>query len=105
VHLIARHARGLSEAQIAEAAAAMQALKTHPREETENRFLLRRAERVYQELPSLERGLLARMLDGFEEALELRDVEAIDRHREALAEFLERFDPGADPTGNTDTSA
>ena len=93
-HLITRYARGLSEQQIQEAVAAMQALKTHPREETANRFLLRRAERVYQELPLLERQMLSELLDGFEEALNCGEADAIQRFREALDGFLERFDLG-----------
>jgi molecular chaperone HscC len=91
-HLITRHARGMTEAQIAQAAAAMQALKSHPRDETENRFLLRRAERVYRELPMIERRLLEQLLDGFEEALELQDKQLIEQHREILTEFLNRYD-------------
>ncbi len=104
-HLITRHARGLNEAQIAAAVAAMQELKTHPREEAVNRFLLRRAERVYQELPILERQLLAELLDGFEAALNLCEKDAIERHREGLEKFLARFDPGDDEgyqTGDDD---
>lgn len=91
-HLITRHARGLSEKQIADAVAAMQALKTHPREETVNRFLLRRAERVYQELSLIERQILSEMLDGFEAALDMGDAEVIGRHQKALEEFLSQFD-------------
>jgi molecular chaperone HscC len=98
-HLITRYARGLSEQQIQNAVTAMQALKTHPREETANRFLLRRAERVYQELPLLERQLLSEMLDGFEEAMNNGEAETIERFREALAKFLKQFDPGSDEDG------
>ena len=74
----------------------MQKLKTHPREETVNRFLLRRAERVFQELPLLERRLLADALDGFEAAMNLGEAEVIERHRAALEELLDRFDGGFD---------
>ena len=91
-HIIARHARGMSEAQIAIAVAAMQTLKTHPREETVNRFLMRRAERIYQELPLVERRFLEQLISGFEEALDLREPETINRHRGALDEFLNRHD-------------
>ena len=44
-----------------------------------------------------ERTLLGKLLDGFEEALEARETEAIERHRQALKEFLEHYDPGFDP--------
>ncbi len=95
-HLITRHARGLSEAQIQEAVAGMQSLKTHPRDEAVNRFLLRRAERVFQELPLLERRMLAEALDGFESALNFGEPAVIERHREALDQLLGRFERGFD---------
>jgi molecular chaperone HscC len=104
-HLITRHAKGLNEKQIAAAVAAMQGLKTHPREESVNRFLLRRAERVYQELPLMERHMLAEILDGFEAALNLGEADMIVRHQKALEEFLARFDRGEDeenPLGGED---
>ncbi len=104
-HLITRHARGLNEKQIAAAVEAMQALKTHPREETVNRFLLRRAERVYQELPLFHRHMLSDLLDGFESALDMGDAESIGRHQKALEEFLSQFDSDEDesrPSSNDD---
>ncbi len=57
-HIVARYAQGLTEKQIAQAVEAMQDLKTHPREEAGNRLLLRRADRIYQELPFMDRRLL-----------------------------------------------
>jgi molecular chaperone HscC len=93
-HVIARHARGLSSKQIAEAVKQMEKLKTHPREEAVNRLLLRRAERVYQELSLEGRVVLGQLLDGFEAALGMRNEEAIERNRVALQEFLQRSDAG-----------
>ncbi|HVX64576.1 MAG TPA: Hsp70 family protein [Pirellulales bacterium] len=95
-HVVTRHARGLSQQDVGRAVAEMEKLKRHPREETANRFLLRRAERLYQELGQLERHQLAQMLDGFEQAMELGEADAIERHRLHLQEFLDRFDPGAE---------
>lgn len=91
-HIIARHVHGMSEKEIASAVAAMKSLKTHPREEARNRFLMRRAERVYQELPVDARRILEMLLTGFEEALELQEPEAIERNRDQLEEFLEAYD-------------
>lgn len=93
-HVIAHHARGLGAAQIAAAVEAMKALKTHPREEAVNRMLLRRAERVYQELSLEGRVILGQLLDGFEGALSMQSDEAIERNREALQSFLDRVDAG-----------
>jgi molecular chaperone HscC len=91
-HVVARYARGLSSGQIADAVRAMGKLKAHPREESANRLLLRRAERTIKELPRDQRDFLNQLLDGFEEALAMRDAEAIERHRAALSEFLDRFE-------------
>jgi molecular chaperone HscC len=92
--IITKHVRGLSEDQIAQAVAQMEALKTHPREETVHRFLIKRAERVYRELPLIERELLAELVDGFESALEMQEPEAIERNRSELEMYLERFEEG-----------
>ena len=91
-HIITRHARGLSADAVSRAVAEMAALKLHPRDEAVNRYLIRRAERLYQELPLAERRFLDSLLSGLEEALELRDPAAIESNREALEGFLNHFD-------------
>jgi molecular chaperone HscC len=95
-HIIASHAKGMSDAEIKRAVRDMEKLKAHPREEEANRFLLLRSERVYKELPSELRQVLSMLLDGFESALEGRDKEIIARHREALEQFLMFHDPSPD---------
>lgn len=92
-HVIARHARGLSEAEIRKAVRAMEKLKTHPREEAANRYALTRAERVFKELNSQLRRILGELIDGFEAGLDTHDPEVIQRHRESLIEFLNAYDP------------
>ncbi len=91
-HVITYHAKGLTAAAVERAVAEMAALKTHPREESVNRFMIRRAERLYQELPLAERRFLDALITGFEEALELRDAAAIEANRAALEQFLNQFD-------------
>jgi molecular chaperone HscC len=95
-HVIAKHAKGMSEEAIRRAVRDMEKLKSHPREEEANRFLLLRAERVFKELSAELRQMLGVLLDGFEAALESHDPEAIGRHREALEQFLSLYDPAAD---------
>jgi molecular chaperone HscC len=95
-HVVTRYARGLSREQVTRAVQELQRLKAHPREEAGNRFLLRRAERVYQELPLDLRDQLDQMVSGFEEALELQDKDAIERYRQGLKNFLDRVDGGVD---------
>jgi molecular chaperone HscC len=101
-HVVTRHARGLTPEQVNAAVKEMAKLKTHPREEQSNRFLLRRAERVYQELARDAREELGRLLDGFEAALALQDVGAIDRHRTALEQFLDFHESGASDDDDND---
>src|SRR5262249_8263008 len=72
-HGVTRCARGRSAEQVARAVREMEQLKAHPREESVNRFLIRRAERVYQELSLQGREALSRLLDGFEAALDMQE--------------------------------
>ena len=90
--LITKHAHGLSPGQIDEAVRAMSKLKTSPRDETVNRFLLQRAERVFQELSLMDRDRLSELMDGFEDALGLKDQQAIERFQHNLVEFLDAHD-------------
>ena len=101
-HVVTRHARGLSAKQIASAIKQMERLKTHPREEAVNRLLLRRAERLYQELSLEGRVILGQLLDGFEAALAMQNEEAIQRNRAALQEFLDRADAGDSDNAEND---
>ena len=95
-HVVERHARGLSPEQIQAAVAALQALKTHPRELAENRLLLARAERLFGEVGPDDRRELDDLLDGFERALEVGDPALIAHHRGALRDYLDaRDDRGA----------
>jgi molecular chaperone HscC len=98
-HVIAKHAKGMTEDQIRAAVRAMARLKTHPRDEEANRLVLLRAERLYQELPAELRQSLTMLLDGYETALEGRDKAMIDRYRGELELFLSAHDPSDDAPG------
>ncbi len=95
-HVVTRHASHLSDADLLEALAKMQTLKTHPRDEADNRHLLSWGERVFRELPQAERRVLEDLLGGFERALEDQDRAQVEMYRDALKEFLNRqsFDEG-----------
>jgi molecular chaperone HscC len=99
-HVVTRYARGLSAREIERAVANMQSLKTHPRDEAMNRFLLQRAERVFGEAGADVRQALSQLLDGFEEALGLGDPDAITRNREALEAFLNELDGPNEEAGD-----
>ncbi|QDU18388.1 Hsp70 family protein [Urbifossiella limnaea] len=101
-HVITRHAKGLTEAQVRAAVEAMAKLKAHPREEAENRFLLARAERVFKELSTEPRRILSELLDGFEAALESQEPAAVASAREMLRHFLSAHDPTGDDAGDAE---
>jgi molecular chaperone HscC len=90
--VITRHAQNLTDAQLKEAVAKLQELKADPREDQGNRHLIKRAERIYQELSGDPRLLLETLLGGFEEALAMQDPSAIEMNRSALQKFLDHFD-------------
>ena len=91
-HVVTRFAKGMSKQDIARAVESLQGLKTHPREEEVNRYLLTWADRLYRELPIGERQVLDMLVSGFEAALEQQEKEAIERNREALRAFLGAMD-------------
>ena len=90
--VITRHAQNLTDAQLKQAVAKLQELKADPREDQVNRHLIKRAERIYQELSGDPRRLLESLLGGFEDALALQDPSAIESNREALETFLNHVD-------------
>ena len=91
--VITKHANHLSERELNKALAAMEKLKIHPRENVANRFVLKRAERLFQELPSFLRDQLGVYLDVFESALESQNPQEIEEVRTQLEMFLSVHDP------------
>ena len=67
-------------------------LKIHPRDQEENRLLLLRGERLYEESTGNDRVLLDMWLRAFEEALNSRDAGAIEDARRKLKEQLKDFE-------------
>jgi len=92
--VITNYVKGMSHAEIQKAVAQMEGLKKHPRDETVNRFLLRRSERLYRELSIDARTILGEMLDAFEYLLNKQSSEEeLAGMREQLMEFLRLHDP------------
>ena len=63
-------------------------LKLGPRDQEENKLLLVRAERAYEECIGGDRTLIAQCVQAFEEALDSRDREKILDTRRALVEAI-----------------
>jgi len=86
----------LSEAEIAARFAALAELKIHPRDRIENRTLLARGERLYQQLRGDVRDFLGQQVMRFEQVLESQDVRVIApavREFRTLLDDIERQGP------------
>jgi molecular chaperone HscC len=94
--LIARNAPTMSQKEIDAAVRSMQALKRHPRSDEVNRLALKRAERLYRDLPIRDRRDLDDLITAFEAALDGQDPHSIQQHRLALEELIARLDPDPD---------
>jgi molecular chaperone HscC len=82
----------LTPEEIGERLAALAALKIHPRDQLENRTLLTRADRVYEETLGEHRQYLAAHIARFQSLLERQNAEEIAPVRRELSALLDRFD-------------
>jgi len=101
--VITRHAKQMTPEQIKQAIVDLAKFKIHPREDEVNRFLLLRAERLFQELGMYERDQLSQLLDTFEAALNAQDPATIAQGRAMLDSFLQHYDPQS--TGDDDAQS
>ena len=92
--VIKKLAGDVSEEEIARRRAELAALKVHPRDQEENRVLLERANRLYQQLLGEEREQVGRWLNQFTRTLEGQDPRAIAAARPAFASALDSFERG-----------
>jgi molecular chaperone HscC len=74
---------------------ALAAIKIHPRDQTENRTVMARAERVYQQLLGEQRAALGHAIALFQDALEQQHNDAIREVRTALKHLLDKIESGA----------
>lgn len=78
----------LTEQQIAESLEVLKALKTHPRDATENILLLSTAERLYEDLQGEHRLMLAATMKAFILALEEQEPRRILKMHEDLRQMI-----------------
>jgi molecular chaperone HscC len=71
---------------------ALSALKIHPRDQLENRTLLTRADRVYEETLGDHRQYLAAHIARFQALIERQNADEIAQARGELSALLDRFD-------------
>jgi len=84
----------MTEAEVAEKLETLKELKVHPRDKDENRLLLAKAERLYEEHVGEDRQLLSREIIQFESLLEKQDERAIRDYAISLAQLLKEIERG-----------
>lgn len=89
--IIKTNATDMTEEEIKERMEALSYLKIHPREKEENKLLLLRGERLYEESTGRERMQIEYALREFEKALDTREDSVIEGARRDFKEFLEDF--------------
>ncbi|MCM1180495.1 MAG: molecular chaperone HscC [Clostridium sp.] len=89
--IIKTNATDMTPEEIKERMEALSYLKIHPRDKEENKLLLLRGERLYEESIGKERMQIEYVLREFERALDTRDEAVIEGARRDFKEFLEEF--------------
>ena len=79
----------MTKEEVAEKLKALKDLKIHPRDKDENRLLLAKAERLYEEIVGDDRQLLSREILHFESLLERQNEREIRDYAVKLSQLLE----------------
>jgi len=82
----------LTEEQIQQHLKSLAELKIHPRDQLENRTLLARAERYYEQLRGDQRDWLGRQIMAFEQLLATQDARRIAPGQRTLRDILDQLD-------------
>lgn len=82
----------MTEEEIKERFKTLSYLKIHPRDREENKYLLLRGERIYEESVGEKRSFIEAALHKYEKALNSYDAGAIEDAKKEFKEFLEEFD-------------
>ncbi len=69
-------------------------LKIHPRDQEENKLVLLRCERLYEESLGMDREVIEDHVRKFELALSSQDKRMIEKERGILIEFLDNWEKG-----------
>jgi molecular chaperone HscC len=82
----------LSRKEIEARFKALADLKIHPRDREENRAVMARAGRLYEEYLDDVREMIGRRIDAFQEVLESQDPKAVEEARKQLEKWLEQVE-------------
>ncbi len=90
--VIKNEAVDMTDEEIDERLASLAELKIHPREQEENKLLLLRGDRMYEEAIGDNRVLIERRMNIFEEILDKQNRDEIEKARVELKEFLDSIE-------------
>ena len=90
--VIEKNQGSLSKEEIEIRLKALENIKIHPREKTENRLLLARGERLYEENLGEKRSYISNLLQRFEAVLASQDDKLIKREGKILKEKLDEIE-------------
>jgi len=82
----------MTEAEIAKRLKDLAALKIHPRDEADNKLVMSKLERLYQESLGDTRAIVGEYISKFDAVLNKQDKKLILEARKQLNEFLEQFE-------------
>jgi molecular chaperone HscC len=92
--VLQQQAGAIDPAEQARILKALDALKVHPREQQENRYLIERAKRVYEDRLGPERQQVQEWLHQFQQILDRQDADEIGEARVRFTELLDSVDRG-----------
>jgi molecular chaperone HscC len=84
----------MSDAEVEAALAQLRLLKRHPRDQEENRYLLERAKRLYEDRLGEQRTAIQSWMNQFETALDTQDERIVRTSRRGFKEALDSIDSG-----------
>jgi molecular chaperone HscC len=90
--IIAEHPGVMTEAEMEKRMQELAELKIHPRDQIDNRTLIAKADRLYEQTLGDLRNFLAHHISQFQAVLETQDPEKVRRARSDFAKILQQID-------------
>ena len=90
--VIEKNPGNMSKEEVQERLEELKEIKIHPREKEENKHLIARGERLYEESIGLARTYIAQGISNFEDALDKQDEREISRAYEKLKNLLNEIE-------------
>ncbi len=90
--IIAEHAGVMTEAEMAQRMQDLAELKIHPRDQIDNRTLVAKADRLYEQTLGDLRNYLAHQITQFQAVLETQDPDKVSRARSEFGKILQQIE-------------